>query len=219
MAIYKSKHASNYTVIPNDVFLHCLSVEALGLLTYFLHLPHDWVIYKTQLHTKLNLGREKLDRIFKELQDAGYIISIEKRTAGKIEYEHIVYDIPFNGNIDKEKPYTEKPLTVKPYTEKPLTANQPLQSTNIQSTNNTKEKINKREKFIFLISDSLQIENNELVNDFIDYWCELNTKGKARFEGEPYFDIKRRFNTWKKNAAKYLINNQQQPVKKRNALI
>lgn len=215
MAIYKSKHASNFTVIPNDVFLHCLSVEALGLLLYLLHLPQDWVIYKTQLHVKLDLGREKLDRIFKELQECGYIISIEKRTAGKIEYEHIVYDIPFNG-----EPQTDKPLTVKPHTVKPSTANQPLQSTNIQSTNNTKETISKREKFISLISDTIKEENKQMLDDFIGYWCELNQKGKARFEGEPYFDVSRRFITWKKNAAKYLVN---QPVntitRKSNPLI
>jgi DNA-binding Lrp family transcriptional regulator len=125
MAIYKSKHTSNYTVIPNEVFKNGLSIESLGLLTYFLSLPADWKIYKTQLHAQLNIGRDKLDKLFKELADKGYIETITKRNNGRIGYDHAVYDDPAkNQSFRKEKqysPYTEKPSTVKPYTEKPLT--------------------------------------------------------------------------------------------------
>ena len=125
MAIYKSKHASNYTVLPNEVFKSKLSIEAIGLLAYFLSLPPDWVIYKTTLHNQLNIGRDKLNKVFDELRNAGYVISVEKRDAGKISYEHIVYDTPYNG----------EPLTDKPSTEKPSTVKLPLLSTNIPSTN------------------------------------------------------------------------------------
>lgn len=129
MAIIKSKHASNYTVIPNDVFNSGLSVGAIGLLTYFLSLPHDWIIYKTTVHEKLGIGREKLDRYFKELVNKGYIISVQKHMDnGKFEYEHIVYDKPFNG-----EPQTVNPLTEKPYTAKPQTVNPQLLSTKKQS--------------------------------------------------------------------------------------
>jgi Helix-turn-helix domain len=31
---------------------------------------------------------------------------------------------------------------------------------------------------------------------FIDYWTETNKKGKMRYEGEKYFAIERRINTW-----------------------
>jgi hypothetical protein len=144
MAIIKSKHASNYTVLPNDIFKSGLPLESFGLLAYLLSLPHDWVIYKTQLHSHLGIGREKLNNAFNKLVDAGYILSVEKRNeSGKIEYEHIVYDKPFNG-----EPITEIPLTEKPLTGKPLTVNPPLQSTKLQNTklqskeykeNNTKE--------------------------------------------------------------------------------
>lgn len=125
MSIVKSKHASNYTVLPNKIFNDGLSIEAIGLLSYFLSLPHDWVIYKTQLHSQLNMGREKLDRVFKELQDKGYVLSVkEMNEKGQFTYNHIVYDNPYNG----------EPITEKPHTEKPLTDNQLLQSTNEQST-------------------------------------------------------------------------------------
>ena len=137
MAIIKSKHASNYTVIPNEVFNSGLSVGAIGLLTYFLNLPHDWIIYKTTVHEKLGIGREKLDRYFKELVNNGYIISVHKHMDnGKFEYEHIVYDKPFNG-----EPQTAKPLTEKPYTAKPQTVNPQLLNTNLQSKHKQSKEI------------------------------------------------------------------------------
>ena len=123
MAIYKSKHASNYTVLPNEVFKSSLSIEAIGLLAYFLSLPPDWVIYKTTLHTQLNIGRDKLNTIFNELREAGYVISVEKRDGGRISYEHIVYDKPYNG----------EPLTELPLTEKPSTVEQPLLNKDISN--------------------------------------------------------------------------------------
>ena len=130
MSIVKSKHASNYTVLPNEIFTSGLSIEAIGLLSYFLSLPHDWVIYKTQLHTQLNMGRDKVDRIFKELHDKGYLMSVKEfNNKGQFTYNHIIYDKPFNG-----EPIADKPVTDKPHTEKPLTDNLLLQSTNKQST-------------------------------------------------------------------------------------
>jgi hypothetical protein len=136
MAIIKSKHSSNYTVLPNEIFKAGLSIDAIGLLSYFLSLPHDWVIYKTQLSDQLSLGREKLDRIFKELQTAGFVISVKKHDeTGKISYDHIVYDIPFNGEPHTGLPHTAEPSTVKPLTAEPLTANPQLLSTKELSTN------------------------------------------------------------------------------------
>jgi hypothetical protein len=130
MSIVKSKHASNYTVLPNEIFTSGLSIEAIGLLSYFLSLPHDWVIYKTQLHTQLNMGRDKVDRIFKELHDKGYLMSVKEfNNKGQFTYNHIIYDKPFNG-----EPIADKPVTETPHTEKPLTDNLPLQSTNKLST-------------------------------------------------------------------------------------
>jgi hypothetical protein len=37
----------------------------------------------------------------------------------------------------------------------------------------------------------------EMLTKFCDYWTELNkSKTKMRYEGEKFFDIKRRLNTW-----------------------
>ena len=130
MSIAKSKHASNYTVLPNEIFSSGLPIQAIGLLAYLLSLPHDWVIYKTKLHTQLNMGRERLDTAFKELQEKGYILSI--RTLDKnnhFTYNHIVYDKPYNG-----EPEIEEKHAVSPPTGFQPSDNQPLISTNLQST-------------------------------------------------------------------------------------
>lgn len=170
MSIIKSKHASNYTILPNEIFTSGLSIEAIGLLSYFLSLPHDWVIYKTQLHTKLNIGREKLDRIFKELQDKGYVISVkEVNDKGQFTYSHIVYDKPYNGEPSMDKPYTEKPLT----------ANQPLQSTNLQSTNKQSKKEIKEEDVIAYFRENGYSE--EIGKRAYNYYASANwmdSKGK-----------------------------------------
>lgn len=153
MAIFKSKHSSNYTIIPNEVFKDNLSIEAIGLLSYFLSLPHDWVIYKTTLHNTLNIGRDKLDKIFKELTDKKYIISSKYVKNGKISYNHEVFDKPQTSKNQKVKhkkstphtdspfteiplteiPSTEKPLTEKPFTENPQLLSKHTQSKHIQS--------------------------------------------------------------------------------------
>lgn len=44
-------------------------------------------------------------------------------------------------------------------------------------------------------------EPETLISEFIEYWTETSLNGKKmRFEGEKYFNIKRRFSTWKKNS-------------------
>ncbi len=132
MSIIKSKQAGNFTVLSNDIFKSGLSIEAIGLLAYFLSLPHDWVIYKTKLHDQLNMGREKLDRVFKELQQAGYILSVKRQQeSGKFEHEHIVYDKTYNG----------EPASGKPDTALPPLVNQPL-----LKKQDTKETIQKKKE-------------------------------------------------------------------------
>lgn len=129
--IIKSKHASNYTVIPNDVFKSGLDLASIGLLAYLISLPHDWIVYKTKLHIQLGIGRERLNTAFEKLVEAGYIVTIKKvdPITKLFDYEHIVYDKPFNG----------KPLTENPYTGKPQTENTSLLSTNITKERITKE--------------------------------------------------------------------------------
>lgn len=55
-----------------------LTLEARGLLTFILSLPTNWNISKDWIRTQCpKLGRDKLDRIWKELREAGYIEKIQ----------------------------------------------------------------------------------------------------------------------------------------------
>lgn len=154
MSIIKSKHAGNFTVLPNEIFKQNLSLEAIGLLASLLKLPSDWVIQKSYLHIQLELGRDKLDRIFKELQEKGFILSIkEYDDKGRFTYNHIVYDKPYNGES-----VLEEPSAIKPSTENPTTAKLQLQK---------KEILNKE-----LINKEINKENNnkESIFSFDSFW-------------------------------------------------
>jgi uncharacterized protein YdaU (DUF1376 family) len=62
--------------------------------------------------------------------------------------------------------------------------------------------INNKDLFINNIKEYEQILG-ESYNEFIEYWCEPNKKGKLRYELEKFFDVKRRVNTWIKNKLRY----------------
>jgi len=173
MAIIKSRQAGDYTVIPNEILRSKLSLEARGLLATLLSNSPDWVIYKTTLHKTFNIGREKLDRMFKELQDSGYIISVKRVNSenGRFEYDHVVYDLPYNGEPLTEIPYTGLPSTV----EQPLINNKQT-STNKTSTNKTKEKSIKKETTLF---DEVVKDINIPFDAFWDaYKKKVGEKGK-----------------------------------------
>jgi hypothetical protein len=154
MAIYKSKHASNFTVVPNDVFKSGIDITSVGLLVYLLSLPHDWVVHKTTLHKQIGVGRDKLDRMFKDLQAHGYILSLKHQTKNGFDYEHIVYDKPYNGEKEVSQNFT--PSTSTPPTENPSAGESQLLNTNILN----KQYISTKEQ-----KNTLQVDIS-----FSDFW-------------------------------------------------
>jgi len=94
--IYKSKQTSNYTVVPNNVFDDLKSGLSVGILTYLLSRPRDWVTYKRQLYSHFSEGRISIDKAFKELENMGYIVGVQSIDKdGKFSgYEWVVYDTP-----------------------------------------------------------------------------------------------------------------------------
>lgn len=64
-----------------------------------------------------------------------------------------------------------------------------------------------KEDFIELVNFKLLGEDLNLIEDFTSYWTESSLTGKKmRFQGEKYFDVKRRFSTWKRNCGKFVGN-------------
>lgn len=177
--IIKSKHAGNYTVLPNEVFKQNLSLEAIGLLAQLLSFPHNWKIVKTKLHLQLNTGRDKVGKVFNELKEKGFIITEKQHnTNGRLIYDHIVYDTPQQRFKEKSKgkkitdsPHTEKPLTVKPLTvnQSPLLKKQELK----------KQELKKQKKDIYVPDFS---EFLEYAKTLKPYKVELDFAIEAKYE-------------------------------------
>lgn len=73
MILKKVSHEKNFTVICNGLLQNrSLSYEAKGLLLELLSRPQNWVIKKEFLKRE-GCGQTKIDRIIKELKDAGYL--------------------------------------------------------------------------------------------------------------------------------------------------
>lgn len=188
MSIIKSKHAGNFTVIPNDILKANISFEAIGLLCYLLSLPHDWVVYKKNIMIDKGIGREKLDRIFKELTDLGYIITVKKiNTVGQFEYEHVVYDKPFNGEennrcIENRSGLTDngladngKPASIlnKDLLKKDI-LNKSLES---EQTNNIKELyFSNQNRDLKFIAKFLRENKPDFLEPYTELWNEFANK-------------------------------------------
>ena len=151
------KKKSHYTQVLNEVAQsNKLTLEERGLLLYFLSLPEDWKINKVRLHKTLNVGRDKLNSIWKGLVEKGYIQTKYRNENGKFTYEHYVYEIPpFTENPSSviDLPFTEKPLTVEPCTVNPSTYKQKginkIEETNILELDTSKENLENEKMYVY----------------------------------------------------------------------
>lgn len=179
MAVIKSKHAGNFTVLPNEIFKQGLTFESIGLLTYLLSLPQDWVVYKKNICKDCNIGREKLDRMFNELSEKGYIISVKKiNAAGQFEYKHIVYDRPFNGEPNNRCSENRSGLTANGSTDNGKPA--PILNTNLTKETILKDNNNNKEKK----SDVTDLPPH--INFALRLLDENDTEGVAHLEALEY---------------------------------
>lgn len=75
MAIYKASIKADYTIIPNSLSQDKrLSFEARGLILLLLSMPEKWQVNKVWVQSQSpKCGRDKVTKLFKELQTFGYI--------------------------------------------------------------------------------------------------------------------------------------------------
>lgn len=105
MAIFKAEVSVNFTQIPNATIQdQALSFEATGLLSFLLSLPANWEIHKEWVQKqKKGCGRDKLTKLFKELQDAGYMRKVAKREGARLKgWDWFIYPEP-NAEILKTR--------------------------------------------------------------------------------------------------------------------
>lgn len=104
-----------------------LSLEARGLLVMMASLPDNWSYSETGLASKAGCGRQKVNRILRELIDAGYLLR-EQRHGEHGKFASCTYVLQEEAPAGKAKkePLYEKPSTAQPSTVKPSTGNQAL---------------------------------------------------------------------------------------------
>jgi len=111
MAIYKATHHAHYAQIPNATLRDkSLSFEARGVLAMLLSLPDNWSVNVAWICSQSgNAGRDKVTRILKELQAAGYMVKrLAKDESGKITGTD--WDVhPYPATEQLETRRTEKP--------------------------------------------------------------------------------------------------------------
>ena len=132
----------NYTILNNTCIRDKrLSLKAKGLHTYFMSLPPNWNLYKSELVKHSRDGIDSVNSAIKELVELGYVEiteqkrSVDGRFAGKAYGFHAK---PINTDEDNRHGF---PVTVKPLTDKPFTENPQLLTTNTLNTDKPKTKL------------------------------------------------------------------------------
>jgi hypothetical protein len=133
--IIRRKVNSRFTVVPNEpINDEALTFEALGLLSYLLSRPDNWQVKLSQLRIRGGLGRDKAQKLMRQLIDAGYVVRRQDRSQTSKQFkdwEYIVYDCPQLQKDDAE-PEPENPVAAQesqgvafePQPEKPEPENQ-----------------------------------------------------------------------------------------------
>lgn len=141
----KTTHERDYVTVHNLVAQNKnLSFEARGLLIMLLSLPEDWVLHKSWITKEYKIGREKMKRIFNELEKNGYFVPMEMvRKDGKfVGKNYLIHDRPCN-DVKEISPMYRNPSTVEPTAENGTTK----KDISIKSTYKEKENNNNVEKF------------------------------------------------------------------------
>ena len=147
----RSKRKKNFTIFDNDIILmKGMSMDTKLLLGYCLNLPDDWVFHKSHLQKVFDIGRTAIDRMFDEMEKAGYLVAMDMIRNEKKQFcgrSYIFYDEPFNGEADARNPTTAEQLT---------------ETTQLYNINNNKEIYNNKE-----------IQKKESDEEQFNQWWEL----------------------------------------------
>jgi len=88
-----------------------LSIEAVGALVCILSLPPDWKFNRSWAKRRFGVGKDKLDRVLKELSQYGYM-QIKRHRGENGQYGQCVYVF----SAEPDVPITIEPLPM-PYSD------------------------------------------------------------------------------------------------------
>ncbi|MEQ4716130.1 hypothetical protein [Nonomuraea sp. B19D2] len=111
MRVYRTKHESNYTVLPNAMLQRDdLSFAALGILAFLLSQPDGKAMTVAKLERIRKEGKAVVRAAVAELRAAGYYIKEDRQGVdGQLRGANAVYDIPQNGAFSQVEPTAEIP--------------------------------------------------------------------------------------------------------------
>lgn len=197
--IVRAKSIRDFTMVKNDVLRSkSLTIEERGLLVYLLSLPEDWILYKSKLHENMPDSKGTIDRVFKGLQEKGYIISvkvIDPQTKVFKGWNHVVYEDP----ILEESDTREKPTSVFADIGQSMPIQRQIVNTNTEvntNTNNISAK-SKKKSFVPPTEDEVKafFQENKYTEEVaikafhhyaLNDWCDtygnkvINWKSKMR---------------------------------------
>ena len=108
--ILRGRRKKSYTTISNSALQdENLSLEAVGLLVCILSLPTHWGFNRAHARHRFKVGREKLDRIIRELKASGYVRQTQERDeSGRMgQSVYIFTEDAFD--FDEDEPHTPNP--------------------------------------------------------------------------------------------------------------
>ncbi len=72
----KKSGGTGYTCISNEILQsQILKSDEKSVLVHLLSLPEDWVVYKTTIWKKMNIGRDRFYKAWDGLVKLGYIVA------------------------------------------------------------------------------------------------------------------------------------------------
>ena len=113
--IKRAKQKSHFTQIPNGTARDAgLSIKALGLLTFILSYPDDWIVHLEWITTQRKDGKHALREAMRELEAGGYAKKVIERDTktGRVVRKYWTFCdsvCPTSDFPKKEESYVGKP--------------------------------------------------------------------------------------------------------------
>lgn len=142
MSVVRRVHSGNFTIISNALLCdRSLKADAVGVICYLVSKPDNWTLRPGELADRFDCGSDRIQRIMKELIEAGYIRKVRQRDPKTQSWQAVEYivldtkDEPLPENTHVAPPHCEE----KPPVENPSLAFPVLQRTEDNKTDSKKE--------------------------------------------------------------------------------
>ena len=94
MSVIRVAKTDCFAQIPNATLQDTsISLEAKGLLCFMLSKPTNWQWHKSQVMAETGCGRDRFNRLWKELVDAGYLHKERREGQNLNHFNYTLYDL------------------------------------------------------------------------------------------------------------------------------